>query len=178
MATFTDTLDRNWEIRLDAPSILKIRGDCDPAFMLGDSSEDNTATRLQEDPVLLCRVIYLLCQKQCVQRQVSEEDFYLGVIGEAIDAATDALIGAMRDFSPRWKRELLAAATERQTTIRQKAVERALAKLNDPDLENQILDQLDQKLNEAIAAVLSKPRTTAPSSATSSPDSSASTPPA
>lgn len=171
MASFNDNSGKEWEVRLDAPTIMRIRGECDPRFMLEGDGEDNTYQRLQTDPVLLCRVIFHACHKQRGERQISEETFYFDVIGDAIDAATDALLKAMQSFTPRRMRELLGAFAAKQTRIRQLVTEKALARLNDPGLEEALVAMVDKQIDAAFAESL-----TPPSSATSSPASAESAP--
>jgi hypothetical protein len=108
VASFRDNAGQEWELRIDAPTIMRIREECDPQFMLGDESSDgNTYVRMQQDPALLCRVIYILCGKQRLERGVNEEEFYLQVMGDAIDSATDALLKSILSFIPRRARALL-----------------------------------------------------------------------
>jgi hypothetical protein len=158
MASFKDNAEREWEITIDAPSILRIREDCDPKFLLNDGDEDNTYRRLQADPVILCRVIFLLCTKQRAERNVTEEDFYLNVIGDAIDSATDAMLKAIVSFTPRRTRQLLGAFAAREDAIRQRAIERAIEKVNDPELERKVLAEVDRLFDEGIDKFLTRQR--------------------
>lgn len=172
MASFSDLQSKEWEIRLDAPAIVRIREDLDPKFLLGDSDGgENTWIRLESDPVLLSQVIYVLCAKQRVDRGIDDNGFYDAVHGDALDAAAAALHKAIMSFIPRRTRDLLEASAEKRDRIRQIGTQKVLEKLNDPKLEEQILANLDQQLDAAISRLL-----TPSTSATSSPDSSASTP--
>ncbi len=168
MPTFKDNKNREWEIAIDAPSILRIREECDPQFLLDDTEENNTYIRMQMDPVLLCRVIYLLCQKQIDERNVAEESFYKEVIGDAIDGATKALLGAIANFTPGSTRKLLEAVAQKSEQVQQQAAELALARISDPEWEKRILQQMEEQLDAVIDHSMQR------LSATSSPDSSAS----
>lgn len=169
MASFTDNKQRQWDIAIDAPSILRIREDCDPRFLLNDDEDDNTYTRMQTDPVLLCRVIFLLCAKQRTERSVTEEDFYLNVIGDAIDDATEAMLEAIKSFIPRRMREWVVASAAKATKLKQMGIEKALAKINDPALEEKMLESLDQAMDAEVERMLTQLL-----SATNSPAGSAS----
>jgi len=169
MATFKDSQDREWTIAIDAPTIMAIREDCDANFLQHDSEEDNTYNRMLEDPVLLCRVIFLLCKVERESRGVSEETFYLGVIGDAIDRATDALLKAIVNFTPRRTRVLLEMFAS-QEKIRQTAIEKAATRINSPELAAEISEKLAAKADAEIEKVLTQLK-----SATSSPVSSEST---
>lgn len=156
MASFQDSRDREWQIALDAQSILAIRADCDPDFLLNDfDRQDNTFSRLQADPVLLCRVIYLLCSEQRQERSVTEKEFYLGVMGDAIDRATEALMGAIVSFSPRRTRETLEAFAK-QEELQTEAMQRATAKVADPKLREEMLSRIDAEVDARLAAAMTQ----------------------
>lgn len=163
MATFIDAKERPWELRLDAPTIMRIRQDCDPRFLLNDSPEDDTLLRMQRDPVLLCRVILLMCDKDRQQRDVSEEDFYLGVIGDAIDRATEAMLEAITFFIPRAKRELMLAGVARQQAMQEKIIALTKSKLQDPKMEEAVLRQVEEIIDASLGV-----HVTPPTNATSS----------
>lgn len=156
MATFTDNKQREWEVRIDAPAIMRIRADCDPKFLFHDSPEDNTFTRLRSDPVLLCRVIYLLCDKQRQERGITEEDFYLHVIGNAIDSATEAMLAAIIFFTPKADRTLLEAGVRRQQAMHDKIVSLAMKRLDDPAIEAAMLTHVEQILDARLGVTLPK----------------------
>jgi len=169
MPTFRDNKDREWDIAIDAPMAMKIRADCDPKFLLNDNAEDNTYTRLATDPVLLCRVVYLLCEKQRKEREVSEESFYMEVMGKAIDRATEAMLAAIINFTPARTREILQAVAS-ITAMQGKAINLALQKISDPALQEKFIAELAANLD--MGAVMPSANVTA------TPVSAESTPPA
>lgn len=173
MASFTDKEGREWNLRLSGPTIDLVRQEADPKFLLDDGEDDNTATRLGDDAALFCHVIFVLCKKQRDDRSVSLDDFYNEVIGsgEAIEAAGEALEKAIANFTPPRKREFIAAVQKKQRAVEDLAMAKALAKINDPELEAQILATLDRKIDAAIKNAL-----TPPPNATSLPGSSESAP--
>ena len=171
MPTFTDTAGREWIISLDAPTITRIRQEFDPLFMLNDSTESNTFTRLQSDPVILCGAVAIICEQQRVDRGISEAVFYAEVIGEgnAIEKATEALLAVMLNFIPLRMRPAVEASVAKQRRIQELALERMTAALNDPKLEERFLSELDENLARLV-------NWTPPASAIDLPASSASPP--
>lgn len=155
MATFKDNRDQEWEINLIAPLAEKIRADCDPNFLRNDDEVDNTYLRLAGDPVLLCRVIFLLCAVQRQQRNLSEEDFYMQIVGNAIDRATDALLEAMFQFTPKRTRVILEAFAA-QGDLQQEAIEKAAAKIKDPKMREKLLAQLELKIDASAEEILTR----------------------
>jgi hypothetical protein len=170
MATFKDNKGRDWEIAIDAPKIMALRADCDPKFLLNDDDQENTFSRLQADPVLLCRAIFVLCKKQRETREITEEEFYLDVIGDAIDAATDAMLQAIINFTPRRTRELLELSAAKANLIRQRATDMALDRINDPQLVDTVVQRIGAEMDAKLQEL------TRPSSATNAPASAASAP--
>ena len=151
MASFSDNKERVWELRLDAPLILQIREQCDPKFLLADDEEDNTYMRMRRDPVLLCRVMYLLTEKQRQERNVSEESFYMEVVGAAIKSATEALLEAITNFSHSpedWK--MLKALVDKDEEVRRLSRKMLQEKLEDKTLIDRVLKRTEQALNEQL----------------------------
>jgi hypothetical protein len=135
---------------------MAVREECDPRFMIGDDQADNTYTRLLADPALLCRVIFVLCDKQRMERGVSEEAFYLGVIGDAIDAATTALIQAIVTFTPGRTRQLLEASIARSERLQQAVVAKAMEKIDDPAAEARLIAAVQPAIDAALEGLLAK----------------------
>lgn len=171
MATFTDNKSREWNITLDALLIYKIREECDPKFLSGDFSDTETSTfdRLRNDPALLCRVLYILCESQRTERGIDERDFYLHVIGDAIDRATEAMLLAIANFSPRRTREVMEVFAK-QDEMRQKALTKVTEKFSNPELAAQVEAEMERQIEESFSLL-----TTRLTSVANSPDSSEST---
>lgn len=155
MAHFKDKKDLEWEVNIDAPMIMKIRDDCDPNFLLNDDEKDNTYIRMQLDPVLLCRVVFLLCTKQRHERSITEEEFYMQVIGNAIDRASEAMLEAIQSFIPRRTRTLLEMFAI-QDKLQQEAIEKAVVKINSPELREKLQETLETKIDAEYQRVVTQ----------------------
>jgi hypothetical protein len=68
---------------------------------------------LVNDPAKFVDVLFALVGEQAAQKGVSEEQFYRGLQGDALEAAYGAFWEAFADFSPRHLREILRAVTEK-----------------------------------------------------------------
>lgn len=148
MPSFQDEKKREWTIRLDALLIEQVREDCDPKFLLGEPTE--TLTRLDEDPVLLCNTIWVLCRDQARERGIEQADFYSHVIGDSIDAAADALVKAAVSFTRGRQRELLTVGAAKNDKLRTLVSSRALATLNDPTLEDRVAAAIDAEIAKIL----------------------------
>lgn len=178
MPTFKDANDREWTIKLDSPTILRIRSaTCDvdrckhlqgrgcTGIDLGDSTGE-TQYQLRRDVVMLVNTLYLLCQKEAHERGISDEQFGACVVGDAIERATIAMDGAIADFFQDGTRKILKAIALKDAEVRKLGLERALEKINDPQLAQQFVAAMEAELDDAVRKML-----TPSSSATSSPAS-------
>jgi hypothetical protein len=102
MKTFTDTHGRQWTVALNIAAVKRVR-DLAGVDLLAASSDDaseNVITRLAGDPVLLCDVVYAVCKPEADAADLGDEDFGRAMAGDAIDAATRALLEELADFFP------------------------------------------------------------------------------
>lgn len=168
MAAFNDVAGRSWELQLDALAIQAVRSEVDPDFLKGPAQE--TFARLLNDPALLCLTIYVLCRRQMQARDISQEDFMMGVVGQAIADATEALVVAIMGFIPPSERALPEAMLKKQKLLTELGTGKTLEKLDDPQFVDRFLAALDQEM-EARIGKLTRGSTSSPS-ATATPASS------
>jgi hypothetical protein len=144
MQTFNDTQGRAWQVDVTVETIKRVKGllGLDLLEIVGG----DLAERLSTDPILLCDVLYAVCKPEAEQRNVSDEEFGRGLAGDAIDAATGALLEALVDFFPKLRRGLLKTALGRLTELQTRAVELAEKRLKDPALEKRLEVILDESL--------------------------------
>lgn len=153
MSTFTDAKDRQWTIAVTVGDIKRVRNEA--KIDLGDPTPE-TMERLATDPVLLVDVLWSLCSVQAKERGVSDEEFGRALVGDPIDAATEALIEAVVDFFPGQRRSLLRRANAKAATVRQKAYDLALAKLDDPTLEQQVEKAMQARMDADVQKALTR----------------------
>lgn len=151
--TFTDTAGRDWLVSLNIATVKRVRDMLDVDLLSGDQQVFAT---LATDPVMLCDVIYVVCKPQADDRGISDEQFGQAMSGDSLGNATDALLGALADFSP----SLQKRALMRQMMAKVEAVESRLLDEAKTQLEDGTLDKL---IDEAIAK-MSAPGNMSPSS--------------
>ncbi len=175
MATFNDKNGKTWIVALDAPTIRAVRREClvDLAGLDGAAYES-----LVNDPVLLVDALWVICREQALRDGVTDVQFGRALVGDAIEAATSAMLESIADFFPGTKKELLVAIAAKNAKLREIGVASALAKLNDPELEATIIASMEAEMDQAIRDQLKKPKnqSTPSTKPTSSPDSSESPP--
>lgn len=148
---FTDNKDRQWDVCIDAFTVMQIREECDPLFLLNDGKDQNTYTRLREDAVLLCRVIYIICKNQIAARELDERSFYAEVIGTAIDRAMEAVLEAIINFTPTHQRDLLKAASA-IASVNDLASKKAISLMKEKIESTEFSTEMDRELRGIVEA--------------------------
>jgi hypothetical protein len=166
MPTFKDANDREWTIRLDAPTVLRIRAaTCDQEHCkhlqgsgctgvdLVDLSGD-TQMKLHRDVCLLVNTLYLLCEPEAQKFGISDEQFGASLVGDAISRATLAMDEAIAFFFPVETREILKAVTAKDEQVKKLGLQMALDRINDPKLVEDFMATLESQLNDTLKNLL------------------------
>jgi hypothetical protein len=99
MKTFNDNASNEWMIEINVAALKRIRS-LTGTDLLEVISGGDLLEHLMRDPVLLCDIIYALVKPQADQKQISDETFGAAMAGDAIDAATAALLDELVAFCP------------------------------------------------------------------------------
>ena len=165
MRSFKDNQGRQWSVEINVTAIKRVRGLTGEDLM--QVIEGTLIEKFIRDPVLLCDVVYAICKPEADARSVSDEEFGKAMAGDAIEAATTAVLEELVGFCPS-PRDRANLGRVLQAT--RKVMDRA-RDLVEKKLDSGELDRLaDRLLAEA------SPEATAGSSSTSAPVFSASTP--
>ncbi len=165
MRSFKDNQGRQWSVEINVTAIKRVRGLTGEDLM--QVIEGTLIEKLIRDPVLLCDVVYAICKPEADARNVSDEDFGKAMAGDAIEAATTAVLEELVGFCPS-PRDRANLGRVLQAT--RKVMDRA-RDLVEKKLDSGEMDRLaDRLLAEA------SPGATVGSSSISAPASSASTP--
>ena len=136
MKTFTDNAGRTWTVTVNVDSIKRVKSLL--SVNLLEAIEGKLLEKLVADPVLLCDILYCLCKPQADAQAIKDEDFGRAMAGDAIDAATTALLEELADFFPRPKRELLQKALGKLRKLESIALTAAGERLDSPELEERL----------------------------------------
>jgi len=112
-ARFTDATGRDWLVEITVDTVRQVRKELDVDLM--QAAGGDVLERLAADPVELVDVLFVICRDQAEERGLSDVDFGRSLAGDAIEAATDALIDSIVAFFPPRLRKHLEAIRERQT---------------------------------------------------------------
>lgn len=148
MATFKDAKEREWTLALDPPLLKRVHSVT--GVMLTDLRAD-PMSRLAVNPILLCDVLYLLCEKQCKERDISDIEFGESLVGgNTIDEAVTALEVAVADTLPSSKRSLLKSLQQKGQQMQEKAMERAMAQMDSPEIMEAMERQMRAEMLKAL----------------------------
>ena len=148
MKTFKDNAGRSWTVSVNVAAIKRVKSLLDVNLM--EAVEGDLLEKLSTDPVLLCDVVYAICKPEADAQGVTDEQFGQAMAGDAIEHATTALLEELIDFFPLAKRQVLHKALEKLRTVEAKAAAYAEAKLDDPALDKQIDDALNDITDFAL----------------------------
>lgn len=138
MPKFLDNAGRAWSLAITVASARRVRELVGVDFMECLVPEDSLLDRLAADPVLLCDVLFAVVEPKARTDGVSSESFGEALAGDAIDAATTALLEALVDFFPSGKRILLKKTLAIRSQIEarvQEGVEENLAMITESQID-------------------------------------------
>lgn len=105
MKTFKDNKNRTWELEVNMFTVKKV------IDLLGvnivDLKNDEVLARIKDDVIFVVDVLYVLCMEQVEKRNLTEEDFAKGLLGDSLENAVEAFIKAWTDFFPEATRKRL-----------------------------------------------------------------------
>jgi len=168
MRQFKDNAGRTWTVEINVATLKRVRGLTGVDLM--QVIEGTLIEKLIRDPVLLCDVVYAVCKPEAdaATPRVSDEEFGKAMAGDAIEAATSALLDELISFcpSPRDRANLgrVLQATNRVMDKARDLTEKRIQTLTSES-------ELDKLVNRMVPEPL-----TSGSSSTSAPEPSASTP--
>jgi hypothetical protein len=150
MRTFNDNAGRTWTLAINVDAIRRVRSIVNVDLL--EAVEGKLIEKLVGDPILLCDVIYVICKPEADQRSITDEDFGRSMAGDAIDHATTSLLEELVDFFPKSRRALLTKALGKFRQLETKAIQLVDKQLDDPNLEEKVLGQLQQRLSEPMSS--------------------------
>ncbi len=163
MRQFKDNAGRTWTVDINVATLKRVRGLTGVDLM--QVIEGTLIEKLIRDPVLLCDVVYAVCKPEADAAKVSDEEFGKAMAGDAIEAATGAVLDELISFCPSPRdRANLGRVLQATNRVMEKARDVTEKRIETLTSEGE-LDKLVNRLLE-----------TSGSSSTSAPEPSASTP--
>jgi len=163
MRTFKDNAGRQWSVEINVASLKRVRGLTGTDLM--QVIEGTLIEKLIRDPVLLCDVVYAICKPEADTRTppVSDEEFGKAMAGDAIEAATTAVLEELVSFCPSPRdRANLGRVLQATTKVMERARDLVQKKLDSGELD---------RLADRLLATAGGSSGSAPESSASTPDS-------
>jgi len=148
--TFTDNANRVWAVGIDVNALKRVRTICEVDLASAIADGGKILGQLSSDPVLLCDVIFAICKPQADALHVSDVEFGGGMSGDALEAATGALLDGLVDFFPKARRALFAKVIRTDRELEKTAIDLAGARLDDPALKARVVKMVNQSLDKAF----------------------------
>lgn len=101
MAKFTDAYKWEWPVSITVGDQLEIQRQTGVNVGAAFKSVDALSEMIFSDPAKLVQVLWVLCEPLAKQRDIEPEQFGYGFDGATIEGATEALLEAIADFTPR-----------------------------------------------------------------------------
>ncbi|QQS09055.1 MAG: hypothetical protein IPK69_00010 [Phycisphaerales bacterium] len=98
MRQFKDNAGRTWTVDINVATLKRVRGLTGVDLM--QVIEGTLIEKFIRDPVLLCDVVYAVCKPEADAAKVSDEEFGKAMAGDAIEAATGAVLDELISFCP------------------------------------------------------------------------------
>jgi len=141
---FQDSKGATWDVALNTTSIKRVKNTLGIDLLDVVSKSSSVLTTLQEDPMVLVDTLYVVCKEQADARGVSDEAFGCGFDGNAIEAATEALIEGLINFFPPRRREILRKVLLKMTEAEEAAMEEVEKELDKMDAKEMARTAIQQ----------------------------------
>jgi hypothetical protein len=164
MHTFTDNAGRAWCIEVNVGAIKRVRDLAKVDLANFDAKSPDYVFAKLADPVALVDSLWVLCSDQANRIGVGQDAFAASLGGDALEAAHEAVLECLADFSPGPRRAAMRAMMKNMREAQVILLTRAMKTLDAPDAAERMADMLVRLAG------------TGSNSPTNSPASSASTP--
>ena len=150
MKTFTDGKGRVWEVELNVRQMKRVRDilGVDLVNVIQTDKDGAIATdtidRVANDPILLCDILWVLCEGQAKASGVTDEDFGSSLAGDSIADATRAFLDELVDFFPGARRLFLKKAVDLARKYETENLGLLEKALSSPEFEERLKTSLQQ----------------------------------
>ena len=148
MKTFTDNKGRVWEVSLNIRQMKRVRDvlGVDLVNVISATKDGGVSTdtleRVANDPILLVDILWVLCENQAKETNVTDEDFGSSLAGESVEEATRAFLDELVDFFPGARRLYLRKAVDLARKYERESAEVLEKVLESPEFEERLKTSL------------------------------------
>jgi hypothetical protein len=127
MRQFKDEQGKPWTINVNIGTVKRVRSFAKVDLL--DLRDGNLFTELAQDPIKLGDVLWVLCMDEAKAAGVDEVQFAAALAGDALDAATNALLEEIVDFFPKPQRDVLRKALVKGRQVQEMQMAKAMKQL-------------------------------------------------
>lgn len=128
MRSFKDENGKPWTLSVNVGTVKKVRGLTKVDLL--DLRDGNLFNELASDPVKLGDVLWCLCEDEAKAAGIDDLAFAKALAGDALEAATNALLEEIIDFFPKPQRDLLRKALAKGREMQERTMARAMAQVD------------------------------------------------
>jgi hypothetical protein len=154
MHEFRDAKNRVWRVDLNCDSVQRVKDVCGCNILDLVDTESALYQEVLRFPVLVARLVYVLCLDQVETAKVDETDFRRAMNGDALGDAAEALRAEIVNFSPRSTRPLMEKMLAKQHELEAKGMALAMARLEDPAISEALEEKIRRDMDEALSSAL------------------------
>jgi hypothetical protein len=150
---FKDTEGREWVVSVNIATVKRIKEKLQLDIL--DKIGITALEQIASDPIQLADVLFVVCERQAIERKVDDTAFGESLSGDALEAGSIALMGAIADFFPPSQRAVLQNALAKSRNLEQAASKRALAILDSGVVERAMersWSQAESKLSKTTGS--------------------------
>jgi hypothetical protein len=152
---FKDSEGRQWSLAMNIAQAKRIKDQLGLDFV---GSGFKAVTELANDIGTTVDVIWLLCEAQCGECGLTDEQFGEALTGDVIDEALSALLQELTDFFPPRHRGVMRTILTRLQKTTSQVVAMAESKVDSPQMDQAMANivkaaeaEIDQELNRLTA---------------------------
>jgi len=161
MKTFKDSKGRLWQIAVNVFTVKQVKSQLDvdltQAVVMSSTPQTqpdvSLIDRLNNDPVLLADVLYVICRQEAEEKGVSDEEFGRSLAGRPIADATMALLEEIVDFFPDPARRSIGhLVLNGMNQLAEKTEKLVADTLQNPEFTTEFNTRMEQLLDNATSS--------------------------
>lgn len=144
MKTFQDNKNQEWQIALTYASVKRVKDLLDIDLTKAMEGDPPMFRVVQEDLLLLCNILYVVCKPQADAKGITDEQFGELLGDVQIFAASNAFYAEWVGFFRNLQRPESATMLEKQRSLMTRAYAKVNQELSSPKVDQLLEHALDQ----------------------------------
>jgi hypothetical protein len=144
MAQYVDSKDRKWIVSITGYEVKRVRELANFNLCALFDNDCELVLELFNDVTVLGDVLWVICEDECKERQVTEQQFRKSLIGESIDNASEAMREAIVDFFPPRRRAIVKRYFEKLLSLQPLIEEAQTQYLDGIDMEQEVRTRINE----------------------------------